>query len=107
MTYLFAPFVIFQLFPAAALLPAAGLLALLLTRKNKLQRSSVVPACLTALCWVGYGYWEYRVKIWALTEIAPIRVDLLLIYPVLAIMTFWSLIVLYRHGTKWQRGKPE
>jgi formate hydrogenlyase subunit 3/multisubunit Na+/H+ antiporter MnhD subunit len=107
MAYFFAPFVIFQLFPAAALLPAAGLLAFLLTRKHKLQRSSVVLACLTALCWVGYGYWEYRVKIWALTESAPIRVDLLLIYPVLAIMTVWSLLVLYRHGTKWHRGKPE
>jgi hypothetical protein len=40
MEYFFAPFVVFQLFPPAALLPAAGLLALLLTRKNKLQRNS-------------------------------------------------------------------
>jgi hypothetical protein len=100
MTYLFAPFVVFQLFPTAALLPAAGLLALLLTGNRRQQRTSVVLACLTALCWVGYGYWEYRVKIWALTESAPIRVDLLVIYPLLAIMTIWTLIVLWRHGTK-------
>lgn len=100
MEYFFAPFVVFQLFPAAALLPAAGLLALLLTRNRRLQRKSVMLACLTSICWVGYGYWEYRVKIWALTESAPIRVDLLVIYPLLAIMTIWTLIVLWRHGTK-------
>jgi hypothetical protein len=100
MEYLFAPFVVFQLFPAAALLPAAGLIALLLTRKDRRHRNATVLTYLTSLCWIGYGYWEYRVKIWALTESAPIRVDLLLIYPVLAIMTICSLIVLWRHGKK-------
>ena len=44
--------------------------------------------------WVMYGLWEYSVFIWSKTEHTPIiRVDLLLIYPFMFVVT---AIVVYK-----------
>lgn len=45
---------------------------------------------ITALAWLGYAVWEWIVLIQ--TPEANIRVDLLLIWPLLAILTLWALI---------------
>ena len=101
METLFLPFQIFQQTPAMALLPALVLAALLLVgdRSQPQRPTRLVVSCITL--WIVYAIWEYRVQVWAQTEIAPIRVDLLLIAPLLIIATFWSGIALYkwRHST--------
>ena len=97
MEYLFAPFAIFQSLPAFALLPAA-LLGWLQYRANKRQPGSKAGylGFIVSLLWLVYAVWEWRVQIWARDETAPIRVDLLLIYPLLAILTSWFLFALWR-----------
>jgi len=42
-----------------------------------------------AMAWGAYSAWEFLVLL--ITPEADIRVDLLLIWPVLAIVTFWAL----------------
>lgn len=99
MDILFLPFQVFQLIPALALLPALAMAALLLWghQDNPHRPTRLVVSCI--ILWVAYAVWEYRVQIWAETEVAPIRVDLLLIGPLLIIMTAWSCIALAR----WRR----
>ena len=96
LNYLFAPFTVFQLYPIVALLPAAIflLLAFQRFRKNENHKSTsrIAPELIAGFLWLGYAYWEYRVQLWAVNEIAPIRVDLLLIYPVLILISLWSLM---------------
>jgi len=104
MEYLFAPFTLFQLYPIMALLPAAIFLLLAFQRvrnnKSRQSTSGIVPELVAGLLWLGYAYWEYRVQIWAVDEIAPIRVDLLLIYPVLIFISLWSLIRYWRSSRR-------
>jgi len=99
MDYLFAPFIIFQLMPLSALTPALLLMFLLFRHSpNPGERPlRLVMSC--SLLWIAYAIWEYRVKIWAENEIAPIRVDLLLIYPVLTLLSVCATIALWR----WRR----
>lgn len=99
MDILFLPFQVFQMLPALALLPALAMAALLvLGNHNNTQRPTRLVVSCTVL-WIAYALWEYRVQVWAETEIAPIRVDLLLIGPLLIIMTACSCIALAR----WRR----
>lgn len=99
MEILFLPFQIFQMVPALALLPALAMAVLLLSgrHKNTQRPTRIAVSCI--VLWIAYALWEYRVQIWAETETAPIRVDLLLIGPLLIINTLWSCIVLVR----WRR----
>jgi hypothetical protein len=47
------------------------------------------PLLLSAAAWAGYAAWESLVK--ARTPEADIRVDLLLIWPALAVLALWSV----------------
>ena len=58
--------------------------------------SRIIPELTAGFLWLGYAYWEYSVQIWAVDEIAPIRVDLLLICPVLILISLWSLMRYWR-----------
>lgn len=80
--------------PWLALLPAGLLLALW-----ALSASRVV--LVTALLWVAYLAWELFV-----TEgpDANIRLDLLLIYPVLLVLTVWAVIAGVRLSIGMRRG---
>jgi hypothetical protein len=57
-------------------------------------------AAITALCWLlygGYGGYEFLMKTRVLCSgECNIRVDLLLIYPVLTILTLWSVVTTLR-----------
>jgi|GEM_PF-1508007 len=52
------------------------------------------PLLLAAVLWIGYALWEAGVQ-WFTPE-ADIRVDLLVIYPLLAIVTVLALLSLRR-----------
>jgi hypothetical protein len=47
-----------------------------------------------ALCWCAYAAWEWLVV--TRTPGANIRVDLLLIYPVLAVVSGWAIVRIFR-----------
>ena len=54
-------------------------------------------AAITALCWLLYAGYESLMKARVLCSgECNIRVDLLLIYPVLTILTLWSLVATLR-----------
>lgn len=93
---LFLPVVLLAVFPGGALLPAFILTVLYLKRRSgmtKLRRAATIVATLT---WIVYGIYETRMYFWMKTVIAPIRVDLLLIVPVLYLITIIATIALWR-----------
>lgn len=93
---LFFPVVLLVAFPGGALLPAIILTVLYLKRRGgmtKLRRAATIVATLT---WTVYGIYETRMYFWMKTVIAPIRVDLLLIVPVLYLVTIVAAIALWR-----------
>jgi hypothetical protein len=76
--------------PWLALLPAAVFLALYLASR----RRSVAA---TAAFWLGYGAYEYAMhRRWLCTGECDIRVDLLLLYPILAVMSVVAAVVAIR-----------
>ena len=102
MEYFFSLFIIFQLVPMAALVPAGIILFVVfrwhLNKAPGRPRGLVVLGVITGLLWLAYGFWEHTVKIWAENETAPIRVDLLLIYPLLSILSIWFVIWVWRNS---------
>lgn len=83
MELLFLPMLIFLAVPYLAFVPAA-LFAACFWRGRKTRGGGVPRAVLivTAVVWVAYGIYEIRMYHWSKTVIAPIRVDLFLVAPV-------------------------
>jgi hypothetical protein len=83
--------------PLWALLPAAGLAALAFAARARPRHA---PAFLwpagTAVLWLAYAAYEVRMRQWERTVTAPIRIDLLLIGPILAAATLGSVIAALR-----------
>ena len=89
---LFAPIVFCMRYPAAALGPAIGFAACALRKKPRHLRWVIVAAALT---WFAYAVYEWRMQIWGASQIAPIRVDMFLVAPVLYGMTgvgLWAVL---------------
>lgn len=88
--------------PALVLVPAA-LLAAAAWRARRLPRHA--PAFLwpagSAALWGAAGLWELRMRAWERTVTAPIRVDLLLLGPVLYAATAMAAgAILHRRLTR-------
>lgn len=77
---LLAPFVFCAEYPAAALLPAIAFAAFALRRQNAGLRWTII---ITAIAWIAYAMYAWRMKMWAATQIAPIRLDVFLVAPVM------------------------
>jgi hypothetical protein len=74
-------------YPLLALVPAAVFFALFAVARRSLM-------LMTALLWLAYVPYEYGMKLRLLCSgECNIRVDLLLIYPVLVVLTLVSLVV--------------
>ena len=82
------------------LIGAGGLATYLDLRRQKNKEASVV--LLAAVLWGCYGCWE-----WIVGSEANIRVDLVLIYPVLAIVSAIAVGVAVRASEKAQSKEPE
>jgi hypothetical protein len=50
---------------------------------------------ITTIAWWLYTAWDWQVQVW--TPEANIRVDLMIIWPVLAILSLWSIYYLLRN----------
>ena len=91
MDLIFLPFQIFILFPPFAFLAALIFLFLFLgVRKN--VKPSKYLLLLTVFLWVIYGTWEIKVFYWSKTVITPIRMDLLIIVPILYIASIAAVL---------------
>ena len=85
----FAPMVLLIDRPYVALAPALVCL-IAWTRYRPAPRARLL--LFTAIAWVAYAAYETRMYFWAKTVSAPIRVDLLLIGPVLYVVTLGALV---------------
>jgi len=79
---LFYPIVLFILFPPLALVPA-GLFGWALWRRRAASWGIRAGILAAVLVWLLFGVYESFMLAWSKTVIAPIRVDLLLLAPVL------------------------
>ncbi|WFD10358.1 hypothetical protein [Tepidibacter hydrothermalis] len=58
----------------------------------------------TIIFLISYGIWEFYVARWAATESGPIiRVDLVVIYPILILFIFLSLGQLFKRKNRLRR----
>ena len=62
----------------------------LLRREQTGQTKKWPPLLIAAVAWGLYAAWELLVNL--VTPEANIRVDLLLIWPALALLTFWAIV---------------
>ena len=92
MEILLYPMNLFIEHPYLALLPAFAFGAVYASLYRKRGAGPRRFVLLTAVVWVLYAIYEWRMSIWARTVTAPIRVDLLLIAPVLYFVTLIGLL---------------
>jgi hypothetical protein len=90
---IFLPFVGFIQWPLAALIPAAALGVAYFFRRRQL-------ALIVSILWVGYAIYESLMKARVLCSgECNIRVDLLLLSPLLWILTIVAVVQFFRRGT--------
>jgi hypothetical protein len=94
----FFPIVRLAAFPGAALLPALVFAIFYFTRRDKITRLSRATVIFAALTWIVYGIYETRMYFWMKTVIAPIRVDLLLVVPLLYLVSIIAAIALCKNA---------
>lgn len=94
MDLLHIPFVAMTSYPGAALVPGVVILVALLLRGRRLQGTGRVFVAGVAVLWLIYGIYETVMYFWMQTVIAPIRVDLLFLAPLLWAFTAAALAVL-------------
>ena len=95
MELLYLPFQLFILFPPVALAFGFVFLILFLIIRKKTNTISYLLFCSTIL-WFVYGLWEIKMSYWSKTVIAPIRVDLIFIVPLLYAISVAGFISYYR-----------
>jgi len=96
MEILFLPMLPFLSFPPLALVPA-GLFAWLHVRCKKRSGRRNLMILLAVIAWLLYSVYEIYMYVWSQGVVAPIRVDLLLLAPMLYVISFLGLIA-YRRG---------
>lgn len=104
MELLYLPFVLVVAFPPAAFVVAALIAICFAHGRPYLGRSSKRWVVCAVLGWSVYGVYECAMWVWSQGVVAPIRVDLLLVAPVLyvlslvAVRAFW--LVRRAHGSE-------
>ncbi len=95
MEFLFLPFQIFVLFPPLAFIVAVAFLILFLNFSKRLKTLNYL-LLITIICWAIYGLWEIKMLYWSKTVVSPIKLDLVLIVPILYLISVFGLISYYR-----------
>lgn len=93
----YAPMALLHDRPALAFAPAAALAAAAFAARRLPRHAAAFlwPAGGAAL-WAAYGVYELRMRAWERTVTAPIRVDLLIIGPLLYAATLVSAVAVLR-----------
>ena len=95
---IFSPFGLVVSAPGVALLPAGVFLCGWLTSPRKAASSG---ALIAGIAWLMYTIYETRMYFWAKTVHAPIRLDLMIIAPVLYLL---SIVGIVSWIVGWRRG---
>ena len=93
---LFFPIVLMASLPGTAMIPAAIFAGLYIKKRNRISKFSRMLTFCVTLVWTTYGVYETGMYFWMNTVIAPIRVDLLLIVPILYLVTIVGTIALIK-----------
>lgn len=93
---LFLPIALMASLPGTALLPGTLFLILYFRRRKAVSGIRRAMIMMAAILWIAYGLYETRMYFWMQTVIAPIRVDLLLIAPLLYVVTVIGAIAAIR-----------
>lgn len=88
MEILYLPFIALIAVPPLALAPSVLLGACFRRHRPRLTRSGAAWVVAGALSWFVYTIYECAVWVWSQGVIAPIRVDLLIIAPLLYVLSF-------------------
>lgn len=96
MELLYASFLPFLAFPPLAFVPAAWFGVCYVRRRVARRRGGAFTLVLPAVVWAIYGVYEIRMYFWMKTVSAPIRVDLLLIVPLLYLLLAIGMWACYR-----------
>ena len=94
MELIYLPFQVFLLFPPLAFLVAIVFLILFINIHKKAETLNYI-LLITVLCWIVYGLWEIKMLYWSKTVVAPIRVDLIFIAPLLYTVSLAGFISYY------------
>ena len=87
MDILFFPIVVMIFIPGVALIPPAILTLLYLIRRSRISGFVRKISVSVIIIWAVYRVYETYMYYWMKTVIAPIRVDLLVITPILYMLT--------------------
>ena len=93
---LFYPIVLMISIPGGAFIPPVVFTLLYLMRKTKINGLGRKISISVIIVWVVYGVYETYMYYWMKTVVAPIRVDLLVITPILYLLTIICIIVLIK-----------
>jgi hypothetical protein len=104
MEILFFPFVLLIAVPGGAFLPALLLLLWVRQRWTHLGPFRRLVSGAAVFAWLAYAPYETWMYFWMQSVIAPIRVDLLLIGPVLLIGTVAAIAACYAQTGKVSNG---
>jgi hypothetical protein len=95
LSLLLAPIGLFVSYPFLGMLPAAIFLVYYLVRRPAAAALRVPGlvrwSLVCGLCWLAYTIYEFRMQAWSRTVHGAIRVDLVLVAPVLMIVTVCAL----------------
>ena len=99
-TIFFFPIAVMVGYPFLALMPAGGFLGFYFWQRNRKNHTNFKKAyfrvLLGGIVWLVFTIYEYRMYHWSKTVVAPIRVDLLLITPILYLFTIAALLAICR-----------
>lgn len=93
---IFLPIVVLISLPGTALIPGITFIVLYFVRRRKIAGKSRLIVVGTSIVWLIYGIYETKMYFWMKTVVAPIRVDLLLIVPVLYLLAIIGTFALIK-----------
>jgi hypothetical protein len=93
---LFFPIVLMASLPGTALIPAAIFVGFYFKRRTRISKLGRILTICVTFVWTIYGLYETGMYFWMKTVIAPIRVDLLLIAPILYLVTLVATVALIK-----------
>ncbi len=93
---LFFPIVLMASLPGTAIIPAAIFAGLYIKKRNRISKFGRILTICVTFVWTTYAVYETGMYFWMKTVIAPIRVDLLLIVPILYLVTIAGTIALIK-----------
>ncbi len=99
-TLFFFPIALMVGYPFLAFVPAGSFLSFYFWQRNRGEsahsKKAFFRVLLCGLAWLVFAIYEYRMYYWSKTVVAPIRVDLLLITPILYLFTIAGFLAIWR-----------